>query len=265
MKYVIDNDLHIHSKISSCSNDPEQTPERILQYAKENKLKNICITDHFWDENIPCTINWYVPQNFEHISQSKPLPQADGIKFMFGCETELDTNMTLGVSKERFDEFDFIVIPTTHFHMIDFANTPNIPIHEEKAACWLKRAYAVLNMDLPFHKVGLAHLTCSLIDSSREVVLKTINALSDAELECVFKEAAKKGVGIELNSDDMSFADEEKSTILRPYQIAKNAGCKFYLASDAHHPHNLINAIPIFERAINLLGLTEEDKFILSH
>ena len=38
MKYIIDNDLHIHSKISSCSNDPEQTNERILRYAEENGL-----------------------------------------------------------------------------------------------------------------------------------------------------------------------------------------------------------------------------------
>ena len=38
MKYIYDHDLHIHSKISACSNDPEQTCERILQYAKENNL-----------------------------------------------------------------------------------------------------------------------------------------------------------------------------------------------------------------------------------
>lgn len=94
MKYIFDNDLHIHSKLSLCSNDPEQTPERILQYAKENNLKNICIADHFWDETVPGASGWYEPQNYAHISQSKPLPQADGINFMFGCETELDMNMT---------------------------------------------------------------------------------------------------------------------------------------------------------------------------
>ncbi len=50
MKYIVDNDLHIHSKISSCSNAPEQINERILQYAEENGLKTICLTGHFWDE-----------------------------------------------------------------------------------------------------------------------------------------------------------------------------------------------------------------------
>lgn len=263
MRYIIDNDLHIHSRISLCSSDPEQTPERILQYAKENNLKTICLTDHFWDETVPGASDWYAVQNFEHICAAKPLPQADGIRFLFGCETELDQYMTLGVSKERLDEFDFIVIPTTHFHMVGFTTPPEIVTPEQKAEHWLKRFHGVLDMDLPFHKVGIAHLTCSLIDRSREIFLKTIDALSGSDLKAVFQKAAQKGVGIELNSDDMKFREEETETVLRPYRIAKEAGCKFYLGSDAHHPQNLNDAIPHFERAIRLLELTEDDKFRL--
>lgn len=261
MKYIFDNDLHIHSKLSLCSNDPEQTPERILQYAKENNLKNICIADHFWDETVPGASGWYEPQNYAHISQSKPLPQADGINFMFGCETELDMNMTLGVSKENFDKFDFVVIPTTHLHMVGYTIPHEISTPEQKAEYWLKRFNGVLDMDLPFHKVGIAHLACGLMDPVRENVLKLINLLSDSDLEKVFKRAADKGVGIELNSGDMKFKDEEKSIILRPFEIAKKEGCKFYCSSDAHHPKELNEVKAIFERAIDLLDLTEENKF----
>ncbi len=261
MKYIFDNDLHIHSKLSLCSNDPEQTPERILQYAKENNLKNICIADHFWDETVPGASGWYEPQNYAHISQSKPLPQADGINFMFGCETELDMNMTLGVSKENFDKFDFVVIPTTHLHMVGYTIPPEISTPEQKAEYWLKRFNGVLDMDLPFHKVGIAHLVCGLMDPVRENVLKLINLLSDSDLEKVFKRAADKGVGIEINSGDMKFKDEEKSIILRPFEIAKKEGCKFYCSSDAHHPKELNEVKAIFERAIDLLDLTEENKF----
>lgn len=50
MKFKVDHDLHIHSHLSSCSRDPEQTPERILQYAKENGFKTVCLTDHYWDK-----------------------------------------------------------------------------------------------------------------------------------------------------------------------------------------------------------------------
>ncbi|MBO5369087.1 MAG: PHP domain-containing protein, partial [Clostridia bacterium] len=73
MKCIYDNDLHIHSKLSSCSNDEDQTTERILLYAKENNLKTICITDHFWDENVTGASDWYKPQNLAHISASLPL------------------------------------------------------------------------------------------------------------------------------------------------------------------------------------------------
>lgn len=70
-------------------------------------------------------------------------------------------------------------------------------------------------------------------------------------------------MGIELNSDDMKFEDEESDIILKPYRIAKKCGCKFYTGSDAHHPKGLNDAKEIFERAIDYLELTEDDKFKL--
>lgn len=47
MKYIIDNDLHIHTRLSVCSQDKGQTPAAILRCAKERGLKRICITDHY--------------------------------------------------------------------------------------------------------------------------------------------------------------------------------------------------------------------------
>lgn len=263
-RYSFDNDLHIHSKISLCSNDPKQTNERILEYAKQNGLKTICLTDHFWDENVLGASDWYALQNFEHISKAKPLPQADGIKFLFGCETEMDKFMNIGIANDTFDEFDFVVIPTTHFHMKGFTIPPELDTPEQKADFWLKKLNVLLDMDLPFHKIGIAHLTCGLIYAdSREKFLETIAAIDETEMKRVFEKAAQKGVGIELNSDDMNFTDGEADIVLKPYRIAKEAGCKFYCGSDAHHPNSLDEAKAIFERAIDLLELTEDDKFIL--
>lgn len=265
MKFIYDHDLHIHSKISLCSNDPEQTTERILEYAKANSLKTVCVTDHFWDNRVDGASDWYAQQNFEHISAAKPLPQADGIKFLFGCETETDKNMTIGISKERFDEFDFVIIPTTHFHMTDFTIPSEFSSSEDRAAFWLKKFHAILDMDLPFHKIGIAHLTCGLIYPDRDGFLKTISSLPDSELENIFKKASSKGVGIELNSDDMNFKESEAEIVLRPYKIAKKCGCKFYCGSDAHHPKGLDSAKAIFERAIDMLDLSEDDKFIIGN
>lgn len=264
MRYIIDNDLHIHSKTSLCSNDPLQTTERILQYAESENLKTICLTDHFWDDNVPGASGWYEQQNYAHISEELPLPQKDGIRFLFGCETEMDKYLNIGISEKSYDKFDFIIIPTTHMHMTDFTISKSITSPSDKAEYWLERLNRVLDMDLPFHKIGIAHLTCGLMDSSREKFLEILENLKDSDLKNVFTKAAKTGVGIELNSDDMNFNDSEADTVLRIYKTAKNCGCKFYLGSDAHHPSGLDAAKGIFERAINLLDLSEDDKFILA-
>lgn len=263
MRYTYDNDLHIHSKISSCSQDEKQTPERILEYAKQNNLKTVCITDHFWDSKVEGGVgSWYERQNLEHISKALPLPQADGIEFLFGCETEMDKFFTLGIAKETFDAFDFVVVPTTHMHFMGFTIAQEDDTYEKRAELWIKRIDALLNMDLPFHKMGLAHLTCSLIARKREDYLEILKLIPESEMYRLFKKAAEVGIGIELNSSTLDFANKEEEIIaLKPYKIAKECGCKFYCGSDAHHPEHLDRTKAIIENAIDLLELTEDDKF----
>lgn len=266
MRYVLDNDMHIHSGLSLCSKDPEQTPERILQYAKDNGITTLVLTDHYWDESIPDVTNFYTVQNFPWICQAKPLPQCEGIRFLFGAETDIDKNMRLGLPKEKFDDFDFVVIPTTHLHMKNFTITEeDASTVEGRAKVWIKKLEALLNMDIPFHKVGIAHLTCGLIAPTREEYLQVLDLLPTEKLTELFTKCANLGAGIELNSYDMKFKEEEADTVLRIYRIAKSCGCKFYMGSDAHHPEALDYAPTSFNRAIDVLGLTEDDKFILKN
>ena len=262
MKYVFDHDFHIHSQISSCSRDPEQNNERILKYAEDEGLHTIVLADHFWDETVPGASKWYSAQDYPHICQAKPLPQSDKVKFLFGCETEMDKNMTVGCSRERMEELAFIVIPTTHFHMEKFTIAEeHLATPQTRAQVWVDKLDALLSMDLPFHKIGIAHLVCGLIwKGDRAKYLETLDSIAEADMHRIFAKAASLGVGIEIN---MSYPDEERDTVLRPFRIAKEEGCKFYLGSDAHHPAGLDNARKKFERAIDDLELTEEDKLIL--
>ena len=266
MSFIFDHDLHIHSGLSLCSNDPEQTPERILAYAKENGLTTICLTDHHWDESVPGASSWYQKQDTAHIRQALPLPQAEGIRFLFGCETDMDQFLTVGVPKEHFDRFDFVIIPTTHLHMKGFTIPRDVAVAEDhtatRARLWVERLEALLSMDLPFGKIGVAHLACSLMNNeSREAYLQTLDLIPTADMERLFARAAKLGVGIELNMSDMQFSDEETDRVMRMFRIAKAAGCKFYLGTDAHHPDGFVGAGEVFARATELLGLEESDKF----
>ena len=191
-----------------------------------------------------------------------PLPKSEKVNFHFGCETELDKHLTLGLSKENFDKFDFIIIPTTHLHMTNFTIDEDQLNREGRANAYVSRIKAVFNMDLPFYKIGIAHATCPLIakeDWNEHIAI--IDSISNDTFEEIFTSAAEKGVGIELNFAIERYEKEDLERILRPYRIAKNKGCKFYLGSDAHVPVELDSAKDRFEKLIDALELTEDNKF----
>ncbi len=265
MRYIFDNDLHIHSKLSLCSNDPAESTEAILEYGLKNSLKTICLTDHYWDETVPGaeSFGFYSAQDYAHIAAALPLPKAYGIKFLFGCETELKRDLTLGISKESFDRFDFVIIPTTHLHMGGFTCRGDEDA-SERAKLWIERFDALLDMELPFHKIGIAHLTCPLIYSGENRnYIDVLDCIPDAELTRIFTRARESGIGIELNFDSSFKNCSSPESELRIYRTAKECGCKFYFGSDAHHPATLDYEKENAERIIDLLGLEESDKFIL--
>ena len=267
MRYIIDHDFHIHSHLSTCSEDPEQTPSAILEYAKENKLNRICLTDHYWDSAVGGASAWYAPQNFEHISASLPLPRDPSVDFLFGCETDMDKSMRIGIPIERFDDFNFVIIPTTHMHMGGFTIEREDKGNTERcAALWCERLEHLFSMPLPFEKIGIAHLATKLINpTARQERSRTLDLIEQEKLEKLFATAAQLGCGIEINSDDMAFSDAEADSILRIFKTAKHQGCKFYLGSDAHDRAALKNAKAIFERAVDLLCLEESDKYQLAY
>ncbi len=261
MRYAADHDYHIHSTISPCCHDEKQTPEAILKYAKENNFKKVCLTNHLWDEKVQSEAEWHDGQRFCCLVSVLPLPKDEQVDFLFGAEIDMDYNFVLGVSPERYDVFDFMVISTTHLHLAGNTVRTKIQTPEEAAEQWVLRFKELLKKDLPWHKTGIAHLTCGHILKGRSH--EVIKLLSDESLYEVFSESAKKGMGIELNTKTIFTSEEEKNILLRPYYIAKDCGCKFYLGSDSHKNEALKGAKDNFERIITLLDLQEEDKFRL--
>ncbi|HHV95593.1 MAG TPA: PHP domain-containing protein [Clostridiaceae bacterium] len=233
-KADITHDLHIHSILSDCCHDEEMTPERLLANAIEQGYDTICITDHVWDARVPGASDWYAPQTVEYIMKSLPLPSADGIRFCFGCETEYCGGNKLGLDKSSFDSFDFIIVPVNHFHMLDFIRPSSVNTPEAVANLLLTRLEELQQIDLPWKKVGIAHLTTKL--TFKEGNIKdVIECVSRQRLLKIFDFFARNGTGIELNAS--SFAPDwqkDKDILLSVYRLAKEAGCKFYFGSDAH-------------------------------
>lgn len=259
MRYIADHDYHIHSTVSRCCKDEKQTPERILEYAENNGFTSVCLTNHFWDENVKSEAKWIDEHSYSYLSSVLPLPQRDGISFLFGAETDIDYNGIIGISEDRLRMLDFVTVATTHLHLTGntVRNKPENP--REAAEIWLQKIRVLLSADLPFHKMGIAHLTSGHIMKGHTP--EVIKLLTNEELYDVFSACAEKGIGIELNTKTIFSSEEEKNILLRPYFIAKDCSCKFYLGSDAHKTEALSGAKENFERIITLLGLEETDKF----
>lgn len=260
MRFAIDHDLHIHSLLSSCSRDDKQTADAILAYGKQNGMRHLCLTDHFWDETVPGASSWYQPQNLAHIRASLPLPQDEGIAFHFGCETDMDRFCTLGIDRATFNAFDFVIIPINHLHMKGFTIDPAMRSAAQRADVMLEHYRALLDKDLPFEKIGIAHLTTHLIASNADCTYTEVLDALDTDALCeLFTRTASLGAGIELNVSIDSLKEE---SVLRIYRLAKDCGCRFYLGSDAHHPSALDGAINRFHAVIDALNLTEDAKFL---
>ena len=209
---------------------------------------------------------WYTPQNYDHVRQSLPLPQAEGIEFLFGVETEMTKDNILGISPDRYDAFDFIIVPISHFHMVGFAlSEEDAATVEGRANRFLTKLDAVLAMPLPPHKIGLAHLANDTLGGrDLSMYCQVLRQITGERLRALFTKAAALGVGIELNTSCLAFRSEEEAQAVTDfYTVAKECGCKFYIGTDAHHPAQLVGQKDVAQRFIDRLGLTEEDRFYM--
>lgn len=269
MRYMIDHDFHIHSGGSMCSHDPDQTPARILQYAADTGLSTVALTDHFWDETVPMLQggwgpDFYTTQNWPHITKQLPLPEREGIRFLFGAEVDMTLDGTVGISPERLAELDILLISTSHFHMTDFtirgedAATP-----KGRARVLLDKLELLLGKDLPWHKITLAHLTGpKLCNGDPDFHCAVLQQMQGERLTALFKKAAALGVGIELNTGTFCFGtDAEQQAVTAFYAHAKECGCKFTFGSDSHHEDGFAYHRLRGQAMADALGLTVEDIF----
>ncbi len=262
MQYKVDHDYHLHSYLSDCSNHPEQTPENLLKYAQSNGFDKLCLTDHYWNEDVPGASDWYKLHSYSRLSQALPLPQGKGVEFYFGCETEMDKHFHLGINDKDLERFAFIIVPTTHLHMEGFTIDEKDLSMERKSAVYVERFARLLENDLPFEKMGIAHLTSTLLArQDPDAHIRVVDGVDSETYRQLFAQAAKKGVGIELNIYFDRYTPEQLQRVMRPYQIAKSQGCKFYFGSDAHTPQSLLGRRENFENIAAYLKLEESDKF----
>lgn len=261
--FSLKHDYHFHTISSLCCKDPGQTVEFCLRFAAEQGLDGLCFTDHLWqrDGDIP-DISFYQQQDIQHVRQSLPLPERVGdTQVFFGCETEYCGGTRLGLSRQYFDWFDFVVIPLNHFHFTPFVRPAEVQTAQARGELLLSRLEELQALDLPWEKVGLAHLVCGLMAPGKDL-LQLLHGLDEVRLARIMAFYAKKGTGIELNAGAMQSWTDDPEAYLKIFRIAKEAGCRFYNATDAHSNDGMY----IYEDLrpfVDALGLSAADRFYI--
>jgi len=260
MSFSISQDLHIHTVLSECCTDSGMTTETIAAFARAHKYHEVCIADHVWSTSVNGSNDWYRPQDIAHISKSKPLPAITGLSFYFGCEAEYLGGRKLSITREEFDLFNFVIIPVNHMHMNDFVRPRDIYNTRGIAELVLTRLRELLCLDLPWNKVGIAHLSCPVMYAEGSVA-DVLDAMDREMLKEIFRGFALRGAGIELNAGAFKEWDSRKDSLTAFYSIAAEVGCRFYLASDAHTTDNLNGILKELPNIVEALGLSEDQKY----
>ena len=262
LEFIADHDYHIHSTLSTCCHDQRMTADAILAAVLAEGHKEVCITNHLWDADMPGADEWYAPQDIAHVLSILPLPESDRVKVRLGCETEFCGGTKIGLSPTHYDLFEFIIVPFNHLHN-NFSRPRDVVTAAQVAALYVDHFEDLLLQPLPWKRTGIAHLTCPLTfphDNLHEV----FDLLDETRMRRIFDVLAKRGAGIELNGACFRPGwEKHEGSFLRVYRMAKEAGCTFYCGSDAHAlqeiPSLKTNIAPVIEK----LGLRGVDRFRL--
>jgi len=234
---IVDHDVHVHTVLSECNNDPGATAANLVARAAAAGLATLGFSDHLWDSAIEGASDWYRPQNVEHVLQTRRLLPADprGVRVLVGCETEYCGGGKAGLSRAAAERFDFVLLPFTHFHMQGFVAPAGLDTPRAVAYLMAERCREAVATGLA---TGLAHpfYPFGYSDYADEVLA----CLSDGELVDCFGLVARAGLSVEINvcmfpgatgQTRPGFHDE---TFLRVLALAAEAGCRFHFGSDAH-------------------------------
>lgn len=260
----LDHDLHVHTYLSACCHDKQkQTPSGILSLAEDMGVRMIGFADHVWANPNLTPSDWYRHQDETQISQLRAdlTAVASGVNVLVGCEAETIAPGKFGITRQFADQLDFVLLACSHFHMKEFVAQPEGDTPQDIARHMLTFFRSGVSSGLA---TSIAHplLPCGYLDRFDEAV----DSMSDTELSDAFGLAHDRGVAIEITTafipskSGLSFSIE---TPIRFLSIARQAGCKFTLGTDAHAPEAQ-RRLPELAALTAAAGMTDGDALYLS-
>lgn len=259
----VTHDIHTHTHLSLCCHE-EGIADTYIDYAEKRGLKILGFSDHMWDSAVeyPLT-DFYKIQNYNHIANIKNeiTRRSDKVKILIGAETEFCMAKTLGISEACAEQLDFLLVPHSHTHMLDFVMPKEFDNDIAKHSDYLVRSFmALCRHPMKKYITAIAHPFLPVC-KDKEYRERIVDAISDEIYKECFDAARDAGIGIEINASLFANAGYEEiaaSGYMRMFSAAKNCGCKFSLGSDAHGVNGL-SAIDKAGYIMHITGITDAD------
>lgn len=256
MKIV--TDTHIHTVYSRCCTDPKQTVGNVAAQLAARGFKMIAVADHLWCNPEVVPLGWPAKHPLENL-----LPQLEEIRHgvfplrvLASCEADMQGPGRVGMTMEAKKNFDFVSVASDHFQLKYFVDQPSEATPEKIAplllSFFLDAAYSGL-ADVLLHPL--------FTNGYPELFDRTVDFLSDQQFLDVLHAASERGVGLEINCGLLDSARKGQfhlDSMLRVFELAKRAGCKFTFGSDAHCTEHF-QLYELAESFAGQLGLTAAD------
>ena len=253
---ILNHDIHVHTYLSACCAEKEtHRPSNILKVAEKMGTNTIGFSDHLWVNDSINPGPWYAAQGRNQIEKlSKDLAEIETtVDVLVGCETDMYGPDIFGMTRDFAEKLDFVLLPHSHFHMTEYMRRSHDNSCRGLAADMLEFFRAAVTSGIA---TSIAHpfSPCIEMDSWDGI----IDSIADAELSDVFALAAEHNVAMEITvgnyppqkADGSGQTRWSLETPVRFLTLAREAGCKFTLGTDAHSLEKL-------ERLPELSGLAE--------
>lgn len=231
----------MHTYLSDCGH-PEATPEAMVAAAREAGLEAMGFTDHVIfpeDRARPAALRLELAARVE------------GLRVFIGCEADMQSPTRMTIDREFAAGLDYVILAASHLYV------PGVELPAELNP----RTMAALILELTRAAIatGLADIIPHpfAVPSCPYAWQELVAAADREAVSRVAEAAARAGVAIELNPRFLRLAPEEATWL---FTRVLEAGCKFAISSDAHHPSHVGCRGERYatEDELRALGVTED-------
>ncbi|MDD3117604.1 MAG: PHP domain-containing protein [Victivallales bacterium] len=229
------HDLHLHTRLSPCCTDVNQTIPNLVAAARQMGLRKIGMADHAWLQSDTVPAGWqpnragFAVRN-RAIAAITPPPVV-----LRGCEADTFGPGRFSIDRRFAARCDYVILAANHFHFRALVDQPTTVTPQGVGDHMIRMFLAAVRSHLANI---IPHVFMPM--GYWEYYEPAIAAIPDKIFLEVFQETAAADVAVEITPVYLPPPPGgirrtwNLATPLRVLTLARQAGCRFVFGSDAH-------------------------------